>query len=58
MLSLCFSHVAIVASPFRSSVFRFLAKLLKFARFSHVKKKHNEIKLVTQEFKHIQPQKR
>ena len=27
MLSLCFSHVATVASPFRCSVFHFLAKL-------------------------------
>ena len=27
MLSLCFSHVATVASPFRSSVFHFSAKL-------------------------------
>ena len=29
MLSLCYSHVATVASPFRSSVFHFLAKLSK-----------------------------
>ena len=29
MLSLCFSHVATVASPFCSSVFHFLAKLSK-----------------------------
>jgi len=29
MLSLCFSHVATVASPFRSSVLHFLAKLSK-----------------------------
>jgi len=27
MLSLCFNHVATVASPFRSSVFHFLTKL-------------------------------
>jgi len=32
---------------------------LKFARFSSgVKKQHNESKVVTQECKHIQPQKR
>ena len=29
MLSLCVSHVATVASPFRSSVFHFLAKISK-----------------------------
>jgi len=29
MFSLCFSHVATVVSPFRSSVFHFLAKLSK-----------------------------
>ena len=29
MLCLCFSHVATVASSFRSSVFHFLAKLSK-----------------------------
>ena len=29
MLSLCFSHLVTVASPFRSSVFHFLAKLSK-----------------------------
>jgi len=29
MLSLCFSHVATIASPFHSSVFHFLAKLSK-----------------------------
>ena len=29
MLSLCFRHVATVASPVRSSVFHFLAKLSK-----------------------------
>ena len=29
MLSLCISHVATVVSPFRSSVFHFMAKLFK-----------------------------
>jgi len=29
MLSLCFSHVTTIASPFHSSVFHFLAKLSK-----------------------------
>jgi len=29
MLSLCFNHVATIVSPFRSSVFHFLAKLSK-----------------------------
>jgi len=29
MLSLCFNHVTTVASPFRSSVFHFLAKQFK-----------------------------
>ena len=29
MLSLCFSHVATITSPFRSSIFHFLAKLPK-----------------------------
>jgi len=38
MLSLCFSHVAIVASPSHSSVFHFLVKLFKIGDF-HVKKK-------------------
>ena len=40
MLSLCFSHMATVASPFRSSIFHFLAKFLKFAEifFSWEKK--------------------
>jgi len=40
MLSLCFSHVATIASPFRSSVFHFLAKLSKICEifFSHEKK--------------------
>ena len=34
MLSLCFNHVAAVASPFRSSVFYFLAKLSKISEIS------------------------
>jgi len=29
MLSLCFSHVATIASPFHTSVFHFLAKISK-----------------------------
>jgi len=41
MLSLCLGHVATVASPFRSSVFHFLAKLSKICEmfFSCEKKK-------------------
>jgi len=41
MVSLCFSHVAIVASPVHSSVFHFLAKLSKIWEifFSCEKKK-------------------
>jgi len=59
MLSLCISHVVGVASPFRPSVFRFLAKLSKICEiFFSCEKKNNEVKLVTQECKHIQPQKR
>jgi len=40
MLALCFNHVAAVASPFRSSVFYFLAKLSKICEifFSREKK--------------------
>jgi len=54
MLSHCISHVAIVASPFWSSVFHFLAKLLKLCEiFFACEKKTNEIKLVTQECRHI-----
>jgi len=41
MLSLCISHVATVASPFRSSVFHLLAKLSKICE-----KKINEVKLL------------
>ena len=51
MLSLCISHVASVASPFRSSVFHFLGKLSKICE------KNNEVNLVTEERKHIQLQK-
>jgi len=41
MLSFCFSHAATVTSPFRSSVFHFLAKLSKICQifFSCEKKK-------------------
>jgi len=58
-LSLCISHVATVESPFRSSVFHFLAKLSKICEiFFSCETENNEVKLVTQECKHIQPQKR
>jgi len=54
MLSLCFSHVATVASPFRFSVFHFLAKLSKICEiFFSCKKKNNEVKFVTRECTHI-----
>jgi len=53
------SHVASVASPFRSSVFHFLAKLSGICEiFFSYEKENNEVKLVTQECKHILPQKR
>jgi len=56
---LCMSHVASVASPFRSSVFHFLAKLSGICEiFFSYEKENNEVKLVTQECKHILPQKR
>ena len=59
MLSLCFSHVGTVANPFHSSAFRSLAKLSKIWEiFFSYEQKNIEIKLVTQECKHIQPQKR
>jgi len=52
MLSLCFNHVATVASLFRSSVFHFLGKLSKICEifFSREKKTiklsllHNNVK--------------
>ena len=57
MLSLGFSHVATIASPFFSSVFHFLAELSKICRdFLPMRKENNEIKLVTQECNDIQPQ--
>jgi len=46
MLSLCLSYVVTVESPSRSRVFYFFS-------FENQKK---EVKLVTQEWKHIQPQ--
>ena len=48
MLSLCSSHVTIMASPFRSSVFHFLAiNFLKFVRFSsHMKRKTLRLSLL------------
>ena len=48
MLSLCISHVVTIASPFRSNVFHFLAKLSKICEiFCSCEKKINEGKLVT-----------
>ena len=58
MLSLCISPVTTVASPLGSSVFHFLAKLSKICEIFICEKKINEVKLVTQECKYIQPQKR
>ena len=59
MLFLYISHVAAAASPFRSSVFHFLAKLSEICEiFLWCEKKINDVKLITQERKHIQPQKR
>jgi len=44
MLSICFNHMATVASPFRSGVFYFPAKLFKFVKFSsYVKRKKNKV---------------
>jgi len=59
MLSLCISHVTTIASLFPSSVFHFRAKLSKICElFFSCEKKNNEVRLVTQEYKHIKPQKR
>jgi len=58
MLSLCISHVATITSPFRSSVFHSLAKLSKVCEIFFSYEKKNEVNLITQECKHIQPQKR
>jgi len=47
MLSLCFSHVATIASPFRSSVFHFLAKLSKICElFFSCEKKTMKLSLL------------
>jgi len=47
MLSLCFSHVATVANPFRSSVFIFLAKLSKICEiFFSCEKKTMKLSLL------------
>jgi len=47
MLSLCFSHVAIVVSPFRFSVFHFLAKLSKICEiFFSCEKKTMKLRLL------------
>jgi len=45
MLSFCITHVAIVVSPFRSSVIHFLAKIYEI--FFSCEKKMNEARLVT-----------
>jgi len=59
MLSLYISHVTSVASLFRCSVLHILAKFSKICEiFFSCEKKNNEVRLVTQECKHIQPQKR
>jgi len=59
MLSLCINHVVTVANPFRSSVFHLLAKLYKICEiFCSCEKENREAKLVTQECKDIQPQKK
>ena len=48
MLFFCINHVAIAASPFRSSVLHFLAKLSEICEiFYSCEKENNEIKLVT-----------
>ena len=50
MLSFCISHVTTIVSPFRSSVFHFLAKVSKICEiFFSREKKTNEVKLVTRE---------
>ena len=47
MLSLCFSHVPIIASPFHSSVFHFLAKLSKICEiFFSCEKKTMKLSLL------------
>jgi len=47
MLSLCFSHVATVVSPFRSSAFHFLAKLSKICEiFFSCEKKTMKLSLL------------
>ena len=47
MLSLSFSHVATVASPFRSSLFHFLAKLSKICEiFFSCEKKTMQLSLL------------
>jgi len=57
MLSLCFNHVAIVASPFRSSVFHFLAKLSTICEiFFSCEKKRMKLSLLRKNvnaFSHI-----
>jgi len=47
MLSLCFNRVATVVSPFRSSVFHFLAKLFKVCEiFSSCEKNTMKLSLL------------
>ena len=46
MLSLCFSHVATVASPFRSSIFHFLAQVSKIWEIFSCEKKTIKLSLL------------
>jgi len=46
MLSLCLSHVATIARPFRSSVNHFLAKFSKICEIVFSCEKEKEVKLV------------
>ena len=46
MLSLCFNHVATVASPFCSSVFHFLVKLSKICEIFLCEKKTMKLSLL------------
>jgi len=48
MIPLCFSHVATVVSPFRSSMLHFMVKFLKICEiFFSCEKKNNEVEFVT-----------
>ena len=46
ILSLCFIHVASVASLFRSSVFHFLAKLSKICKIFFLREKKMKLSLL------------